>query len=315
MMEVKSPNESVCVVKLCHDSGGSVYSCAFYKTMCIPCRHIFSARHFLQLPLFLASMVPQRWLKQYQLCVDKSSSKIGEQCDSREVNLSTFTQKTLSTTTLSGSQKFKKMLSLCHKLATIASQCGMPEFRKKYEDVENILQCWEQNTSIVITAASDHLTTKAKCDVRGDGSALHDNDDSFIDTKPACVDDEFKCGHISTLQDNDNVDSQPNPVDIDTQSHQVDVDTEPRYDDIEIQPGYIDTDIHQRDDTSGHGNVDSKSRCDKIVSLVNSNPINVDRVNVFSQYGNVTDFKTDQVDADVGDHKQTDNKVSVYIYY
>ena len=92
------------------------------------------------------------------------------------------------------------------------------------------------------------------------------------------------------------------------------MDTEPRYDDIEIQPGYIDTDIHQRDDKSGHGNVDSKSRCDKIVSLVNSNPINVDRVNVFSQYGNVTDFKTDQVDANV-DHKQTDNKESIYSYY
>ena len=188
----------------------------------------------------------------------------------------------------------------------------MPEFRKKYEDVENILQCWEQNTSIVITAASDHLTTNDNCDVRGDGSALHDNNDSFIDTKPACVDDEFKCGHISTLPDNDNVDSQPNPVDIDTQSHQDDVDTEPRYDDIEIQPGYIDTDIHQRDYKSGHGNVDSKSRCDKIVSLVNSNPINVDRINELFQYGHITDFKTDQVDADVGDHKQTDNK-GIYV--
>ena len=41
MMQVNSPNESLYVVKLCHDSGGSVCSCAFYKTMCIPCRHIF----------------------------------------------------------------------------------------------------------------------------------------------------------------------------------------------------------------------------------------------------------------------------------
>ena len=115
------------------------------------------------------------------------------------------------------------------------------------------------------------LTAKANCDVRGDGSALDDNDDSFIDTEPAYVVDEFKSGHIITLLDHDNVDSQPNPVDTDTQSHQVDVDTEPRYDDIEIQPCYIDTDIHQHDGKSGHGNVDSKSRCDKIVSLVNSN--------------------------------------------
>ena len=71
------------------------------------------------------------------------------------------------------------------------------------------------------------------------------------------------------------------------------MDTEPRYDDIEIQPGYFDTDIHQRDGKSGYGNVDSKS---------------------LFQYGHVTDFKTDQVDADV-DHKQTDNKESIYSYY
>ena len=31
----------------------------------------------------------------------------------------------------------------------------MPEFRKKYEDVENILQCWEQNVSVQIVVAND----------------------------------------------------------------------------------------------------------------------------------------------------------------
>ena len=69
----------------------------------------------------------------------------------------------------------------------------------------------------------------------------------FFDTNPACVDVNFKYGHISTLPDHDNVDSQPNTVDIDTPSQQVDVDTKPRYDDTEIQPGYIDADIHWHD--------------------------------------------------------------------
>ena len=55
--------------------------------------------------------------------------------------------------------------------------------------------------------------------------------------------------------------------------------------------------------------------CDKIASLVNSNPINFNRINELFQYGHVTDFKTDQVDIDVGDHKQTDNKGSIYSYY
>ena len=89
----------------------------------------------------------------------------------------------------------------------------------------------------MFTVASDHLmiTMKANHDVGGDGSALEMIVNPFIDTNPACVDFDFKCGHISTLLDHDNVDSQPNTVDIDTPSRQVDVDTEPRYDDTEIQ--------------------------------------------------------------------------------
>ena len=135
------------------------------------------------------------------------------------------------------------MLPLCHKLAAIASQCGMPEFRKKYEDVKTILQCWEQNASVLITAVSD-LTTKDNHDLSGDSSALDDKDDSFVQTKPACFDDDFKCVHISIVPDHD-VDSQPSPFDIDTQLQQVGVDTEPRYDGTEsIQPDYIGADIH-----------------------------------------------------------------------
>ena len=168
IVEVKSPNESTYFVKLSSDAG-SMCSCSFHKTMWLPCRHVFSARNFLQLPLFHASMVPERWFKQYQLCVNGSSYEIADNHENNhELYIFSFIKKALSTTTISQGQKFKKMLSLCHKLAAVASQSGMPEFRKKYADVENILQCWEQNVSVMLTVAND-LTTS---DMGSDNATL-----------------------------------------------------------------------------------------------------------------------------------------------
>ena len=52
IVEVKSPNESVYVVKFSGDASSGC-SCSFYKTMS---SYLFS-KNFLQLPLFHASMV------------------------------------------------------------------------------------------------------------------------------------------------------------------------------------------------------------------------------------------------------------------
>ena len=255
MIEVKSPNESMYVVKLSCDADGTVCSCSFFKTMRLPCRHIFAARHFSQLPLFQACMVPQRWFKQYQLCVDENPCKVVGPCDeNHDIHISTFTGKALATTTLSQGQKFKKMLSLCHKLATVASQSGMPEFRKKYDDVENILRCWEQNVSVVITATSD-LTLKVTSDMSHmHGSSTSDgNDDSnhqsVIDANHTC-DDDFKHGQTSTLPDHD----------VDLQSSLVDMNTKPGYVDVDTQPmtGHVDTQTGCDDTKPGHLGADAE---------------------------------------------------------
>ena len=41
---------------------------------------------------------------------------------------------------------------LCQKLATIASLCGMPGFREKYAQIDTIVDLWEKNISMVISA-------------------------------------------------------------------------------------------------------------------------------------------------------------------
>ena len=105
--------------------------------MFIPCRHIFAARQHLELPTFEASLVPHRLLKQYQIAVKGSCSEAINK--NPDLQVSNFTRKELCT------QKYDKMLSLCKRLSTSASLCGMPEFRKRYQSLEKILCDGEQD--------------------------------------------------------------------------------------------------------------------------------------------------------------------------
>ena len=264
IVEVKSTNESTYFVKLSGDAG-SMCSCSFHKTMWLPCRHVFSARNFLQLPLFHASMVPESWFKQYQLCVNGSSYEIADNHENNhELYISSFTEKVLSTTTLSQGQKFKKMLSLCHKLAAVASQSGMPEFRKKYADVENILQCWEQNVSVMLTVANDLTTSDMGSDNATLGITTDLNEKSVNDD--ISDGDDCKHGHTGAL---------PNHNDVDCQTILNDTDIKPSHVDVKGQPGYDldngDVDIHLNVDidsqtsqchthgyADSHGNVEYK---------------------------------------------------------
>ena len=207
-------------------------------------------------------MVPERWFKQYQLCVNGSSYEMCE--NNHELYISSFTEKALSTTTLSQGQKFKKMLSLCHKLAAVASQSGMPEFRKKYADVENILQCWEQNVFVMLTVAND-LTTS---DMGSDNATLGittDLNEKFVNDDISDGDD-CKHGHTGALPNHDDVDCQTILNDTDIKPSQVDVKGQPGYDldngDVDI---HLNVDIdsqtsqcHTHGYADSHGNVDYK---------------------------------------------------------
>ena len=57
--------------------------------------------------------------------------------------------------TLARNQKYNKMLSLCQKLAVVASQCAMADFREKYANIEKLVKYWESSTPVVIMPIND----------------------------------------------------------------------------------------------------------------------------------------------------------------
>ena len=60
-------------------------------------------------------------------------------------------------------EKYCKMLSLSQKLVVVASECGMPEFRRMYSTVKSLLSYWERNVSVILTPVSDEVSLNCGC--------------------------------------------------------------------------------------------------------------------------------------------------------
>lgn len=135
-------------------------SCGFSKTMGLPCRHLFTVRTAKKLPVFDLQMVARRWLKEYQLLVgdtDECSDvmDVDCDCDSNTLSVSQVTVNSQITSTLSRNQKYRKMLEVGQKLAMVASEHGMLDFRKKYDAVQSLLHCWENNIEVDVLPTSE----------------------------------------------------------------------------------------------------------------------------------------------------------------
>ena len=132
-------------------------SCSFSRIMQLPCRHIFAVRASQGLSVFDLQLVADRWRKDYQLLVST-----GSVCDSMEqdppsnpMSFSKLKVESQSTSTLSRNQKYTKALGIGQKMAMIASECGMSEFRRKYTVIESLLQHWENNVDVCVVPLQD----------------------------------------------------------------------------------------------------------------------------------------------------------------
>ena len=131
-------------------------TCSFQQTLGLPCRHLFFVRSYLQLTTFECTMVADRWLKSYQM-LDEILPQNPESVDmatSQSLQIDKFPLKLKGKVTLSQSQKYRKMLNTSEKLAAIASQCGMPEFREKLSTIETIIELWDKNVPFSIRKVS-----------------------------------------------------------------------------------------------------------------------------------------------------------------
>lgn len=134
----------------------SVCTCSFWSTMLLPCRHIISARLHKGLPLVQHTTIHQRWLKSYQIdfvTEDRGDSLYDENAGNHaEYDV---LQEPPIQGTLNQAQKYKKMLSLCQKIAVQASTVGMAQFREMYSTVDTLLHTWESGSKYLIVSEDE----------------------------------------------------------------------------------------------------------------------------------------------------------------
>lgn len=125
-------------------------TCTFSKTLGLPCRHVFAAPKRQDLVVFCISMVHDRWSKSSQLQVpgskDLERSALPDdmpsvaQSDHFHFTSSRLPKKPVPLKgTLSQNQKYKKEVEMGQKIAGVASQVGMPNFREMFAVLEQLL--------------------------------------------------------------------------------------------------------------------------------------------------------------------------------
>ena len=170
-------------------------SCTFQQTLLMPCRHIFKYRDHCSISMFEPSLVASRWLKSYQVQVGVPSYPTNSSCDdtfhaSNEVCYASISSATKLNSTLSQSQKYRKIHSLTDKLAFCASQCGMAEFREKHATLEKVLNLWENNCAFTVVPVTD-------CTLAIKEENLDGNDSNSINNLANDLNDDFNSVPIS----------------------------------------------------------------------------------------------------------------------
>ena len=137
------------------DIQSSICTCSFWSTMLLPCRHIISVRLYKGLSIVDHNTIHQRWLKSYQIDFVVDNSNPGNNGDiSHHVECDILSEPPMQGT-LSQSQKYKRMLSLCQRIAVQASMVGMPQFREMHGTIETLLHNWEAGMKCVVVSCND----------------------------------------------------------------------------------------------------------------------------------------------------------------
>ncbi|KAH8009019.1 hypothetical protein HPB51_008949 [Rhipicephalus microplus] len=130
-------------------------SCAFRKSMLLPCRHIFVVRTASNMPKYDKGLCAERWfLDTYVANIQLRKSDMCS--DVEHVQVSTHSNEKK----LSAHQKFKKAAGVASKLASMASECSTEMFKERLALLETILDHWRNGSKVHVTAhePAHHLT-------------------------------------------------------------------------------------------------------------------------------------------------------------
>ena len=116
--------------------------CDFFKSMVLPCRHIFAIRRYTGEDMFCADLINARWTIDFY----KSQRYVSE----IRPRLSIGVQPVHKTRVLSENQKYKETSPLLEDIQRCLVSCGTSIFQDRMDTLKQILGFWAQNKEVFV---------------------------------------------------------------------------------------------------------------------------------------------------------------------
>ena len=122
--------------------------CQFFKTTALPCRHIFKYRQDTGMPVYEATLVPERWRRSYWLAALNIPLR-----PNLVTTVSSQPQRTQ--TILSETAKYRAAMSVFSEMAMALSQSGTNEFNARLAQMKAVCDTWKKGDDVMIMHPTD----------------------------------------------------------------------------------------------------------------------------------------------------------------
>ena len=128
--------------------------CIFYKSMLLPCRHIFALRKKLDLPLYDPSPCNKRWTFAYYQSTHRIFSREIQATSDQDPLLVTCASKG-HCNKLSKHQKFRQASVITGQLASVASYASNVHFQRRIKLLEDLVDSWKDGKEVALTEVDE----------------------------------------------------------------------------------------------------------------------------------------------------------------
>ena len=130
----------------------SCCTCTFYKSMLLPCRHMFKLREVKNEGLFQTDGISERWkletyTKSHRLFSSLPSERLAPQ--------SSVTSTPKRNRKLSQSEKYRKTQVLTQQIASLVSEATGNDYLDKTSTLQNILEMWNDGKGCLVIEVLD----------------------------------------------------------------------------------------------------------------------------------------------------------------
>ena len=125
-------------------------SCNYMKCMGLPCRHVIKLRSFLKLPLSDHSLINRRWTKEYYGLLTKTRFGVFDSDNAAYADVAHIENQNYTHNKLTQAQKFRKLMSTCQVIASVASEGGMESFEKRLSQLHLLLEHWKLGKEVIV---------------------------------------------------------------------------------------------------------------------------------------------------------------------